>query len=84
MSIYEDLLTLRGVDRRAAVGLIGEAVEAECKGRQTREVDITVIASMLTAVAVLGATDDPREAIAEGAIRARILHRFHVDPTNGG
>ncbi len=84
MSIYEDLLTLPGVDRRAAVGLIGEAVEAECRGCRPRVVDITVIASMLTAVAILGSTDDPRETVADGAIRARILHRFHVDPTNGG
>lgn len=83
MSIYEDLLTLPGVDRRAAIGWIIEAVEVQCQGHRTKE-DAAMVASMLTAVAILGAGEDPRELRAEGVIRAYILNDLHVDPTNGG
>lgn len=83
MSIYEDLLTLPGVDRRAAIGWIIEAVEVQSRVHQKKE-DAVMVASMLTAVAILGAADDPREARVEGEMKAYILRDLHVDPTNGG
>lgn len=84
MSIYTDPLTLPGVDRRAAIGLIGQAVEAECMEGRPHGANIAPMVSVLTAVAILGATDDHRETVAEDTIRMRILHKLHVDPTNGG
>jgi len=84
MSIYEDLLTLPGVDRQVAMGLISQAVEEECATHKPRSVNITAIASLLTAVAILGPIDNPREVVADGAVRMRILRSMRVEPTTGG